>query len=171
MESEGWIKLVRDFPLFYDKELEEVVMYQDLKEDLLQQPLIFKSPRTKIPMPLHLYNRPNGKVGLMNSKEDSFALDGSEFIACVLNNKLGMEGFYLYALIKLKHKLIGFDNGGVAIRTDDFKLHTKHNKKTIKNLSDELSNMGLINTTMEHKENEKGLSYKLKSYKILSTKS
>lgn len=149
LDSVGLTETTRDFPINTTfKELEgiKVTTLSDLDDGLAQEFLGKHSGRYVCKKPLLQYER-NGKVGLMYSRDDVFTISIFEFTRCVLCPEIGFDGFYIYAYLKYRTKMLG--NTGVNIYYSELESKIGYKHRRIRTLIQNLVLAGLIDIKQE----------------------
>lgn len=143
LDKQGYTEPSRDFPITTSFEGDVVVIttVNDIGENEKKDYLKNYGNRYFCKKPLKQYGR-NGKPGLMFSRDDTFSLTVSEFTRTVLCREIGVDGFYLYAYIKLKLKIT--NSSKVLIWFTELKEVTGFCDKTIRKYINSLQAAGMI---------------------------
>ena len=153
LDSVGLTETTRDFPIntTMSEEGIKVTTLSSLDEEIAQDFSKRYGSRYVCKKPLLQYER-DGKVGLMFSKDDTLSISVFEFTRCVLCPEIGFDGFYVYAYLKYRIKMLG--NQGVNIYYAELERQIGYKHRRVRSLIQNLVLAGLIDvkTEMKHEE-------------------
>lgn len=162
LEQLGYIKKVTNYPLewfyFYD-EIQtdgyvEFLYFSDIKEDGLPSSMISNLKNRKINYPVKLLDERIIEIdeeelecpGILHDINYTTKTSIDIFIYCMTRKELGVEGFYLYCLIKFKSAFYG---GRWNCAQSDFPARTGMKIDVIKTRLKALERYGMLNNSHE----------------------
>ena len=156
LDSKGYTELSRDFPVysFFSEQGLELIMTTDLDPSYKRGATNKYSGNYSVKKPLKMINR-TYKEGLMTSNDDSFKLYIYEFTRIVLTDGLGVDGFYVYAWLKWKSKMIC--KSKFPVYYSELIEATNFSDKKLRKILQLLEKVNLIkihNKTLFNKENQ-----------------
>lgn len=166
LDSVGLTETTRDFPIntsFDDNGEIIVTTLSNLNKDVAQDFLKKHSARYVCKKPLLQYKR-EGKAGLMYSRDDVVSISIFEFTRCVLCPEIGFDGFYVYAYLKYRVKMLG--NTGVNIYYSELENQIGYKHRRIRTLIQNLVLAGLVEVKQEL-EYDNGKLSKSNTYDII----
>lgn len=158
LEQLGYIRKVTDYPLrwAYDETEEyfEFFYFSDMKEDGLPSSIISNLKNRKINYPVKLLDERIIEIdeyeyehsGILHDISYTTETSIDVFIYCMTRKELGVEGFYLYCLIKFKSSFYG---GGWNCAQSDFPARTGMKIDVIKTRLKALEQYGMLNNSHE----------------------
>lgn len=168
MDSVGLTETTRNFPIctsFDDYGVINVSTLSDFDEEDAKYFLSLFNSRYTCKKPLLQYER-NGKAGMMFSRDDVFSISILEFTRCVLCPEIGFDGFYIYAYLKFREKMLGGSAVKICYTKLESEIGYKHRK--IRTLIQNLVSANMIQIV--HQEKKEGEDYRLariNSYKTV----
>ncbi|KMP31779.1 hypothetical protein [Bacillus cereus] len=157
LEQLGYIKKVTDYPLkwfyFYDETHTDgyvkFLCFSDIKEDGLPSSMISNLKNRKINYPVKLLDERIIEIdeeelecpGILHDINYTTETSIDTFIYCMTRKELGVEGFYLYCLIKFKSAFYG---GRWNCAQSDFPARTGMKIDVIKTRLKALEQYGML---------------------------
>ncbi|MDA1654276.1 hypothetical protein [Bacillus cereus group sp. TH150LC] len=160
LEQLGYIKKVTDYPLgwFYDKaDIDSYVEFRyfsEIKEDGLPSFMISNLKNKKVNYPVKLLDERTIEIneeelecpGILYDINYTTETGIDVFIYCMTRKELGVEGFYLYCLIKF---MSGFYGGSWNCAQSDFPARAGMKIDVIKTRLKALEQYGMLNNSHE----------------------
>lgn len=149
LDSIGLTETTRNFPISTTISKQEgikITTLSDIDEGIAKDFLKNHSVRYVCKKPLLQYER-EGKVGLMYSRDDVLSISIFEFTRCVLCPEIGFDGFYVYAYLKYRVKMLG--NKAVNIFYKELENQIGYKHRRIRTLIQNLVLAGLLEVNKE----------------------
>ena len=166
LDSIGLTETTRDFPVcttFDNNGTIEVTTLSMLNKEIAQSFLCTLNNRYMCKKPLLQYKR-DGKAGLMYSRDDVFSISIVEFTRCVLCPEIGFDGFYVYAYLKYRVKMLGNHAVKICYKKLEEEIGYKHRR--IRVLIQNLITAGLVEVNHDF-EHEDSKILKINNYKTI----
>ena len=154
LDSIGLTETTRDFPVsttYVEGEGLKVTTLSDIDKGIAQDFLKKSGNQYACKKPPLQYKR-DGKAGMMYSKDDVLSISIFEFTRCVLCPDIGFDGFYVYAYLKYRVKMLS--NKPVNIYYAELEREIGYKHRRIRILIQNLVLAGLleVKTELKHKD-------------------
>ena len=149
LDSIGLTETTRNFPInttITEQDGIVVTTLSDVDDEIAQDFLKNYNSRYECKKPLLQYER-DGKAGMMFSKDDVLSISVFEFTRCVLCPEIGFDGFYVYAYLKYRVKMLGKQAVNIYYAELEKQIGYKHRR--IRTLVQNLVLAGLIEVKTE----------------------